>query len=337
MDEIIAADFDVHLVHKHKKGSSLFAARRANVWHFVESTTKRSAKKAAVNTQISQRHIPRYLVAEAVASLMDFNERFRDAHNGNLGEPIATTVSDAIGFYSKNPGLYEISLHPTKDGLPKAFCQKLEEDVDVYRKAAGKVKMDGDLYVLPRSKTFKGNPVASPSRRLIEAIAFERETRKKLDPHKFAIYSAFCTWRDFIIDTDAAARMAPELVDNQFEYDAEEARHDGFLELADAVQAKMLRSPIWGRGLHVDRDEAVQVLRDGLNGLPTIQLAQLMLCNGMHSMGLFFPLAHILGLYDWTQYINKITDGYQPDSEAEQALREQTEFIRMLGDLAADV
>lgn len=333
MDLVIANDFNVELVLKKNKNESFFASRRKDAWHFVHSLTIHSKEEGIshINTEITQLHIPRYLVAEAIDSLMTFNKLLRDSHN--ITDPVYTAESDKVGIFSCGNRSYGISIIKTKKGLPKEFCNLLEDDVKLYQLSIDKVKLKEGLYVLPRAKSYLKHQVASSSKRLIEAISFERECRKRLDAHKFGIYSAFCTWRDFCCETGVVKSMMEGLVDFQFEFNAEEIDFEPFLQVASATQDQLLRKPIWGKGISVDRDEAVEILAEGFEKLSTIQRAQFELMNGMHQGGLFLPLAQVLGLNSWERYIEWSTEGLQPDSPEEQALRTEAAFIKMLGDL----
>jgi hypothetical protein len=125
-----------------------------------------------------------------------------------------------------------------------------------------------------------------------------------------------------------------ELVDDQFIYDAEEDIYGSFMDLAILVQDELLSKRIWGKSIKVDRDEAVSIIQDGFSRLSDIQLAQFTLMNGMHSAGLFLPLAQVLGLNSWDTYIKWKTQPYKPDSEEEQSIRTETAIIKMLGELS---
>ena len=175
-DAIIPNDFDVDLIYK-AKCSALFSAKRKFHWQFVRATSE--TIDGFTNNDIAQRHIPRFVMCEVIHSLKSFDDIARDKHN--KGMPITSYEGDQVGMYSVDKGRYNIDLIQTPKGLPKDFSKRLEEDLPVFEFAKSKVKFENDLYVLPRSKSYTKKPVASKSRRLIEAIAFERETCKKLD------------------------------------------------------------------------------------------------------------------------------------------------------------
>lgn len=337
MDGVISNDFNVKQILKNNENESFFAIRRKDVWHFLRSSVNCNNEEGvlSMNTEITQQHTPRYLVAEAIYSLINYNKLFREKYNEK--DPVATVESDRIGFFSRGNKSYDISLIKTENGLPKEFCEILEEDIETYQIAKEKVKFQDNLYILPRAKSYHKNPVASPYKRLIESISFEREYRKRLDAHKFGIYSAFCTWRDFCFETELQKSIIEELVDFQFGFDAEEIDFEPFLHVASAVQEQLLKKSIWGKGISVNRDEAVDILEEGFRKLSSIQIAQFTLMNGMHQGGLFLPLAQVLGLNSWERYIEWSTDGFQPDSDEEQVIRTETAFIRMLGDLGTEI
>ncbi len=334
MVPFVASDFNVKLISENDE-ASLFAARRKDVWHFVYASISHNQDTGhpSVTTHITQRHIPRYLMVEAIDSLKRFDDLTGKRSNG---VHLVDSLSQAIGICSINKGIYGIDIFQSPGGFPKEFCRLLEEDIPLLEAARKKVKADGDLYLLPKAKSYKKFPVAAPAKRLIEAIAFEREYRKKLDPHKFGIYSAFCTWRDFCYGAEITIDMIEGFVDRQFVFDADDFEDDEFLDLALAVQTKLLSMPIWGKGIQVSRDEAVPILAEGMAKLTSIQRAQFYLMNGMHAGGLFLPLAQVLGLNSWEDYEIRSRD-FQLDSPEDQALRTETAFIRLLGDLGADI
>ncbi len=331
-EEVIPSDFDVDLILR-TKNKALFAAKRKFYWHFVRATSE--TNDGYTHNDIVQRHIPRFLMCEVISSLRKFDELVRD--DTNKGLALSSYEMELVGMYSVDLGRYNITLSPTPEGLPNEFCEFLEEDLPVFELAKSKVKFEDDLYVLPRAKSYTKKPVASKSRRLIEAIAFERETIKKLNARQFGIYSAFCTWKDFCEDVIKERHFYEVLVDGQFEYDAEEFDYGDFMDLALNVQNELLDKPIWGTGIKVDRDEAVDILAKGMSQLTSIQLAQFNLMNGMHQGGLFLPLAQILGLNSYEKYVEWKTEGYQPDSEQEQGLRYEVEIIKLLGELGSDI
>jgi len=324
--QIIPRDFSVEVVYTDDHGG-LFAAQRQDVVHFVEATIKRR-DDGYYQTNISQNHIPRFLLAEAIFSQDEFNRLTRDESNHGLA--MATVECDELGLYSRDTGIFDLHGYETPSGLPRSIW---ESDVETYSIAKSKVKFTDGLYVLPRSKSYTGKSVASESRRLIEAIAFERELFKKLNPQRFGIYSAFCTWKDFCEDVIKPRSFFEELVDGQLIYDANSDDYGSFMDLALNFQDTLLSKRIWGKGINVTREKATDIIQDGLSRLTSIQLAQFTLMNGMHASGLFLPLAQVLGLNSWETYIQWKTECYQPDSTEEQRLRTETAIIKMLGDL----
>lgn len=330
-NQVIPTDFDVELLYKTDDGS-LFGAKRKDVWHFVKTTINvENSDENYTDISISQQHIPRYMMADAIKSLIDFNELTR--HSDHLEMAIATPESDPIAVYSRGKNIYDLSFFPTENGLPKDFIQQVEEDIAILELAKSKVEYVNGEYVLPNAKSHTGLPVAAEFRRLIEAIAFEKECRKKLDPRKFGIYSAFCTWKDFTEGKEFDKDIVEEAVVGQLEYDADAYDYGDFMPVAMAVQERLFENPIWGAGIAIDANEAVEIVYEGIQDLTSIQWAQWQLMNGMHEGGLFLPLAQVLGLNSWEQYMRWKTDDFQPDSFEEQAVRTETMFIKMLGDL----
>ena len=220
--------------------------------------------------------------------------------------------------------------------MPKDFCQLFEEDIDILKVAKSKVVSENGLYVLPKAKSHTGLPVSAKSIKLIQAIAFEKECRKTLKASNFGIYSAFCTWRDFIYGREVNRDTVEDIVLGQLEYDADAYDYGDFMPLAMEVQEVLFRKPIWGEGISIDKNEAIEITYEAIEKLSSIQWAQFTLMNGMHEGGLFLPLAQVLGLNSWEQYFQWKTEGFEPDSSEEQAIRTEAMFIKMLGDFGED-
>lgn len=322
---LIGNDFDVNLIESSDSGG-IFIGKRTDVLHFLRAAVQED--NGNFHNRTSQTHIPRFLLAEAIHGQEEFNRLTRDESTDGI--PMATPECSEIGLFSRGTSVFDLEGFVTSSGIPKTLW---EGDQKIYEDAVGKVKEIDGLYTLPRSKSFSGNPVASPSRRLIEAIAFERAVCKKLNARRFGIYSAFCTWKDFCEDVIKPRSFFEELVDGQLIYDADEDDYGSFMDLAVLVQDELFSKHIWGKGVEVDRDEAVNIVQEGFSKLSDIKLAQFILMNGMHDGGLFLPLAQVLGLNSWDTYIEWKTYPYQPDSEEEQSIRTETAIIKMLGDL----
>ncbi|MEY4144564.1 MAG: hypothetical protein RLZZ335_416 [Bacteroidota bacterium] len=324
--QIIPTDFRVERLYVDDS-TGLFVAQRSDITHFVKAAINAS-NNGYNQITISQCHIPRFLLAEAISSQDEFNRFVRD--KSSQGIPMATVECHELGIYSRDMGIFDLYGYELPSGLPKNIWQG---DLEKYNIAKQKVKYTDGLYVLPRSKSYSGKPVASESKRLIEAIAFEREVFKKLNPRRFGIYSAFCTWKDFCEDVILPISFFEKLVDGQLLYDPDAHDYGSFMDVAIDVQDSLLSRRIWCKGIKIDRDEAIAVVQDGFSRLTSIELAQFELMKGMHNSGLFLPLAQILGINPWETYIEWKTQNFQPDSPEEQSLRSEVAIIKMLGDL----
>ena len=331
-DKFIDTDFGVELIHK-TENEALFVAKRKFYWHFVG--VKLTSENGFIHNVLVQQHIPRYVMCEVIDSLKKIDHIAQD--QAKAGRVTRTHECERVGIYSVGNSRYGFDLIYVHQGLSKEFCEYLEEDLVAFEVAKSKVKFVDDLYVLPRSKSYSKKPVSAKSKRLIEAIAFERVTCKKLDARNFGIYSAFCTWKDFCEEGIKDRHFYEALVDGQYKYDAEEFYYGDFMDLALNVQNDFLDKPIWGKGIKVDRDVAVDILVKGMSQLTSIQLTQFSLMMGMHESGLFLSLAQVLGLNSYEKYIEWKTQSYQPDSEYEQDLRYEIEIIKLLGELGKDI
>ncbi len=73
MWKMIPNDFDVEFVGQNGE-KRLFAARRKDIWHFVRASSEENSDGFSIRTNITQVHLPRFIVAEAIQSLIQFNE-----------------------------------------------------------------------------------------------------------------------------------------------------------------------------------------------------------------------------------------------------------------------
>jgi hypothetical protein len=288
------------------------------------------------NWDIGQTHIPRYSMAVAVKQLRDFNNLARDGFSPE--DRVVTTDSDKVGIYSRGPNSYDVKLLETSSGWPAEFVSQVEEDVRILEECQSQIESEDDVFYLSNLKTPAGFSVASESKSFIEAIAFENSILGKLDATQVGAFGAYCVWRDLITEKGLPRNYFEQLVENQFEYDAEDFKESPFLDLAMDVQEALLDRPIWGvvdeEVIQIEAAEAVEVLLDGMGKLNGYQLTQFYLMDQLHQAGLFLPIAQVIGMIPWEQYVSWKTQGYQPDSYEEQSLREETAFIKMIGDLA---
>ena len=332
---MIQNDFDVQLISEDGD-RRLFAERRENIWHFVKSVPGESSdpENGDFNWDIGQSHIPRYSMAVAIKQLKEFNTLTRDHLSAN--DRVLTTTSDKVGIYSRGNNSYDIKLLETENGWPAKFVEAIEEDIFVLEKCQAQIEMNDGLFNLVDMKTPAGHPVASNCRDFIEAIAFEREILGELDPQKISAFGIFCIWRDFIIEKKLPADYCEQLVKNQFHYSADDFEGSPFLDLAMRAQRALLDRPIWGleddEAVEMDVGEATEILSDGMSKLNSYQLTQFYGMDQLHQAGLFLPMAMVIGLIPWAQYIEWKTQDFQPDSYEEQSLREATAFIKMIGE-----
>ncbi len=278
-------------------------------------------------------------MAEALVSLEKMNQDLRPGVRSDA-EPMATTISDQIGVYSRGGDVFDLSILQLEDGLPASLLRDMAEDIEIYEAACARVHSKEDEFVLPGFSTHDGNMISYGSRRFIESVAFELETRGKLNAYEFGYYSAFCSLRDRVLGRGVDRSLIEDLVEQQFEYDASEFEGSPFLDLAMAVQAELLVEPIWGligdQAINIPATRAADLLQDGIAKLTPLQWTQFALMNGMHHSGLFLPLAQVIGLNPWETYMEWKTQNFAPDSEEEQSLRMETSIIRSLGDFGSN-
>ena len=334
-------DFDVELLATDDE-SALFAdlrkggAKRVStahgpwqthvmgVWHFVAVTGHGNI------FQNRQWHIPRYVMAREMA----LRNRVFEQFGNRSGSPIAGAIG---GLPTRMANSEKLEIH-LQDGviftLDPAFTRKLQDDIPLLEKAQKKVRERGDMFYIPELKTPAGHDVESSSRELMEAIAFENLTLKRLTAENFGIYSAYCTYRDFDTSVEFPDDLIRELVKTQFECDIDTQTSDEMGGLIALVQKKLLTKPIWGKGIKMKPAQAEEILAEGIKSLARHQRVQFILMNGMHSAGLFLPLAMNLGFCTDDQYAEYMCQGFAPDSPEEQERRKEIAYIKLYGKLA---
>jgi len=311
---MIPNDFDVSPVFQDDE-ASLFAAKRSDVWHFVLATTKQLAPNHQT-IDIGQFHLPRYSVARALAS----------SSHGAMPELI-----QQLGVRVSVDGV-AVTLRGKQYRLPQKLLDDMQKDLPVLKKAAATVTAGKTGFTVSGAVTSSGFPVVAEHRCLAEAIAFERETRKDLDPSNFGVYSAFCTWRDFLRDDvskmkEIATGMAEEMVT----WDPETIGDDAYWESVFVIQERLWGERIWGPGVDAEEDVLFDGFFRAFERLSSIQFAQFVLMNGMHQGGPFHALATLFGLIDFDGYKYWRTREFQPDSPQEQEIRTHSSFIQLLG------
>lgn len=320
---IIAKDFKVKLISQH--GDAFFySALRTDVWHFVHALVQEFPDEFHSHThQIKQWHIPRYVMADA----MEYMNAIEEVDPSTYYELVAD-----LGMALTPDRRIRFSLTAVDEGLSEEFSKSLSQDIHYLVKARELVKEEDNLFILPRAKTVHGNPVADESRELIESIAFERLTRKKLDATKFGIYSAFCTQADFTHEQRLPNSDIDKLMEQQFDYDPENIPDD-VLSACMEAQIKLIGRPIWGAGIEVSKDEAVRIFSENMSELKDRYSAHYTLMIGMHNTSIFLPVAVLYGVIPYRQYLDWMTSSLQPDSKSEQYMIGTTAFLELFGNL----
>lgn len=335
-------DFDVDVIATSGE-SALFAALRKGgteristhngprqthvmgVWHFVAVSGQGN------NTfQMRQWHIPCFKMANAL--------RIQESFFKSESYP-APIYLNFMPLPTRMHGRHKFEFLMGSDGkgfhVDESFVLNLKNDIPLLEKAREKVRERDGEYFIPRLKTAAGHPVQSPSRELLEAIAFEKLTRPRMTAGNFGVYSAYCTYRDFDDSIQMPDSLIQELLEGQFQYDPDEISDD-IHELFLNTQRQLLSKPIWGRGIEMTVAEAAPILAEGMASLTRSQRVQFILMNGMHTSGLFLPLATILGLCDFDDYAYQMCSAWAPDSPEEQDCRKETAYIKLYGELAGD-
>lgn len=309
MVPMITGDFEVEPVHINKE-SALYVAQREKVWHFVRHTEQNG------RLIIDQFHFPRYEVAKEIQG---------------LGAGLEGNCSEAIDALSRKRCGESIL---QSDELPVEVNRQMRRDVEHLASAQSRIQFENGEFTVSEVVTHAGHAVQHACRELIEAIQFELEVYGELDPRSFGVYSAFCTYRDFIHGKGSPLARAEGLVDGQLEYAPEEINQQ-YVDLAEQIQEACLGKIFWGRDVEVNRDEFVANVHATLNQFSELQQTQFVLASGMQNDGLFLPLGLASRVLPYEGYVHFQTMSFQPDSQEEQDLRTDASFIELLASFDA--
>lgn len=309
MMPMITRDFDADPVYISAE-SALYVAKREKVWHFVRHSEQSG------RLIIDQFHFPRYEVAKEIQGL-------GAALKGNCSEAI-----DALSRKRCGDGI----LHG--DELPDEVHKQLRQDLEMLVAAQSRVLVENGEFTVPDVVTHAGHAVKHECREFMEAVQFELEVNGELDPRNFGVYSAYCTYRDFIHGKGSPLERAEGLVDGQLEYAPEEI-NEQYVDLAEQIQEACLRKVFWGRDVEVNRDEFVANVHATLNQFSELQQTQFVLASGMQNDGLFLPLGLASRVLPFEGYVHFQALSFQPDSEEEQDLRTDASFIDLLASFDA--
>lgn len=323
--EAVQHDFDVDHVYTEGK-YSIFAKMRKNIWHFACATSMPD-----VEISIGQRHIPRYSLACAVSELREMRMLNPEGFDGEM---LYSSALKCLAIRKNNR--FDIDLFVTTRGLPLKFGKSLYCDIGILNKAKAKIKCINGEYLLPRSKSIKGHPISSKSIRLVEAIAFERELNGRLDVKKIGIYSCYCTWRDFCFDTPFPLKNVQKIIAVQLKIDAELIDDEKLMALAMQVQRNYFSSPIWGKGISVEKESAVRILGETLSRLSSVQIAQFHMLNELHGTDLFATFAAVTGMLSLKAYMDLKTMHIRPDSREKQRFRTEIAYLQLFDELASE-
>lgn len=346
MLRVIPHDFDVELIW-NEGTDALFGALRkggrqvvdtadgpwethtCGVWHFV-APEPADATGPIRRFGIRQWHVPRYAMATALDELR--NGRGEKAPGGRYR---VVRPGFAIGVNNDgNVDWLPATLGGRPIQVPPAMLQSVDADIERLQSARSQVSDTNGVYAYDGMRTAAGRAIHHESRRLVEAIAFEKKVLPRLKAGNFGIYSSFCTYRDFDLAKEMPDDLMQMLVFGQWNYEVNDVPSD-IMEIFLEVQRRLLPRPIWGPGLNVSQSEAAQILGQGMRTLPMEKRVQFVLMNGMHEAGLFLPLAVLTDCIDFEQYVYYVTQGFAPDSGEEQDRRKEVAYIALYGDLAA--
>jgi len=318
----VARDFNVELLCR-SENAALFWAIREGLWHFVEVVDR----AGVVST--SQWHVPRFTMAERLRFVQ--GESSTDC-------PIVSELAPGLKLVLHAPGTQSIvtpSLSSTAP-VPPAVETQLQQDLTILARARAEVSCDGEGdYFLAGAETAQGTPVRSSSADVIAGIAFEWLTTGGLYSFGIGPYSAHSSCLDFKESERMSDDFIANLINNSMAEDVGETR-DVVREWFGETERRLFTRPIWSEYSTTDSDEASRVLSEAMAKLTRTQRVQFLWLNVMFEPSVMMPLAVLSGVISFEEYVGARCEGWQPDSSEAQALRMDTAWIALYGEVARD-
>lgn len=316
----ITHDFGLDKLSDHGQ-HKIYGGLRGDIWHFIHLRDEGQV------SHMMQRHVPRFIMARAVDSIA-----------GKIPPDdksvVMTHDSRRAGICLMPDGKIAMVVGQSMHAIPDAVGKSFGQDVEMLHESWKDVVNAGGQFSLPGAQTFSGNPVSYPTPGMIHAIALEKRQRGYLDAREFGIYSAYCTWRDFIDGKpEKVDQIASGMAEDLSNWNANDIGNKQYWESVLGIQDQLFSERIWGPDIDTDYDTVYASMHAILSRLSSIGFAQFNLFCGMQPGGPFHPLALLAGMMELDEFNYWRCLGYQDDSEEEQDIRTQNAFIALLGAL----
>jgi len=336
MFDPIEDDFDVQKIFENTK-VSFYAAARGGLWHFVwaHRNIEDGLSPNFSNFSISQVHIPRYSLAAELKARLQFISLI--VPNGSNSEDLLVGEEFWPGFLVGVTSDRNILLVTSKGfAYPLHSVASIAiDDIAMLDAASNAVMEDNGDFFLPSVLTNAGNRVSHKSKKLVDAVSFERELHKELDPvNRFEIFSAFCTLIDSPLSRKLPRTYVECIIREQQSIDVEDVRYE-VAELLLQIQGAILpTAPVLGADEDVLLETLIEAASDMLGRLSDSQRCSYVLLRDLHQALLLINVAAVTGAISFQKYCETMTIEVAPDSSIEQTIRSQSAFIELLGILA---
>ena len=300
-----------------------------------------------IHHSINQVFFPRFLFAEELQRQLNFVET-RKHKAANISDQFDPNSKEKSEVFFSGPIWGDYGVGVTEDdqiflvSSEAGYVYNLSDvsgwardDLNRWHRAKTEVLCDENNFYLAVGSTHRGNQISHPSRRLIEAIAFERHVYGQLDPvNVFELFSAFCTLVDSPLSSEFQSDYINLLIKEQQSLSAADAPQwlgDLIIALQDAIFEDHY---LWGDNVEIISDSEMPFVVKGFQKLSNVQRCQMVLIRDLHSALPFIALAVVVGMLDSNSYADLLCSGLQPDADEELSIRSQTAVIDLLGKLA---
>lgn len=196
-------------------------------------------------------------------------------------------------------------------------------------KAGQEIVHENELYILKGAETTNKNPVVSDIKEVLVAIAFEKLIYRELSPYRFGIFSAFCTYADFITSDSVLSELP-----YRWEKHCQENESDAeLIALYLATQDRLLPKRVWSPDLVTDDSEAIDSLSKAIGKMNSVEIALLCLMFGMHEARVFEALAFVISLLDYDVYADLHANSFQSDFGFEGNIHLEASYLGLFRDI----
>jgi hypothetical protein len=162
-------------------------------------------------------------------------------------------------------------------------------------------------------------------------MAFESVVLGKQLKGSFGIFRGYCLLDQW--DTSSQkVKLASAWLRRQLEEDRQDFDFE-YLRRLDRAQVDVFGEPIWLEDQKSVSKRLVDAVIGGIDNLNPSRRAQLLMMEDLFDASFLHLLAPVVGEESFNDFVERVCQGMQPDSEEEQQVRVRVAYIESLGNL----